>query len=111
AAAYLKSLDKDGDEQLSKQEAKNTEWERYFGQADQQDPETKQGDEQLTAAEIEQHLARRQTGRDGVVTAKELEDFYVRNRVNGDGQLSRDELKSMFGGYRNGMGDGPRGTP
>jgi outer membrane protein assembly factor BamB len=111
ATAYIKSLDNDSDERLNKQEAKYAGLDRFFDQADQQDPDTKKGDEQLTAAEIEQFLAKRQPGRDGVVSAKELEDFYARNKNNGDGQLSRDELKTMFGGYRNGMGDGPRGTP
>jgi outer membrane protein assembly factor BamB/Ca2+-binding EF-hand superfamily protein len=111
AAAYLKTLDKDGDEKISRQEAKGSALDRYFGQADQQDPETKKGDEQLTSAEIETFLKKSQSGRDGVISAKELEDYYARNKFNGDGQLSKDELKTMFGGYRNGMGDGPRGTP
>jgi outer membrane protein assembly factor BamB len=111
AAAFMKSLDKDGDEKISRQEARNSAIDRFFGQADQQDPETKKGDEQLTLSEIEKYLQKSQPGRDGVLSAKELEDFYVRTKANGDGQLSRDELKSMFGGYRNGMGDGPRGTP
>lgn len=111
AAGYLKSLDQDSDQQLSQKEVKGTALERFFGQIDQQDAETKKGDEQLTAAEIEQYLKKAQSGRDGLLSAKEIETFYARNKFNGDGQLSREELKSMFGGYRNGMGDGPRGTP
>lgn len=111
AAAYLKANDKDGDSKVSKQEAKGTALERYFDQADEQDSQTKERDQQLTATEIEQYLAKRQQGRDGVISEKELAEFYSRNKYTGDGELSRDELKSMFGGYRNGMGDGPRGTP
>lgn len=111
AAAHLKSLDKDSDERLSKQEVKGAALERFFDQIDQQDPETKKGDEQLTAGEIDQYLKKSQPGRDGALSVKELEAFYVRDKNTGDGQLSRDELRTMFGGYRNGMGDGPRGTP
>jgi len=109
--AFLKELDKDEDGRISKQEAKETSLNRHFGRIDERDPATDKGDDLLTAAEIEQSLKKHEPGRDGVLTRKEIEDFYAKNNASGDGELSREELRSLFGGYRNGMGDGPRGTP
>ncbi|MEZ6058681.1 MAG: PQQ-binding-like beta-propeller repeat protein, partial [Planctomycetaceae bacterium] len=111
AVAYLNDLDANGDKKLSKEEVRRSALERQFGRIDQRDPNTNKGDDLLTAEEIEQALIKHEPGRDGVVTLKEMVSFYVREKVSGDGELSQNELRSAFGGYRNGMGDGPRGTP
>ncbi|MCA9165555.1 MAG: PQQ-like beta-propeller repeat protein, partial [Planctomycetales bacterium] len=50
-------------------------------------------------------------GRDGELNADELAGHYASRNPVGDGQLTLEELRGFFGGYRNGMGDGPRGTP
>jgi outer membrane protein assembly factor BamB len=110
-AEYLKQLDKDADGQISKQEAKGTALDRHFGRIDIRDPATNKADELLTAAEIAADLEKHEAGRDGIIAREELERYYVQNKVIGDGMLSAAELRAAFGGYRNGMGDGPRGTP
>ncbi|MCA9047862.1 MAG: PQQ-binding-like beta-propeller repeat protein, partial [Planctomycetaceae bacterium] len=110
-ADYMKNLDADGDGKLSREEVRRTSLERQFGRIDQPESGTNKGDEILTAEEIKQALLKFEPGRDGVLTQQELLDYYIREHVTGDGRLSQDELRSAFGGYRNGMGDGPRGTP
>jgi outer membrane protein assembly factor BamB len=110
-AEWVKSLDKDADEKLSRQEVRGTPLDRHFGRIDQRDPATNKGDDLLTPEEIEASLVRHEPGRDGVLSTEELVAFYVRSKPAGDGKLTLDELRGPFGGYRNGMGDGPRGTP
>jgi outer membrane protein assembly factor BamB len=111
AATYLKELDKDGDGRVSRQESRNTALDRQFGRIDERDPATQKGDELLSAAEIEAALKKNEPGRDGVLSQQEVETFYVQSGIIGDGELTTDELRGAVGGYRNGMGDGPRGTP
>lgn len=110
-ADWMKSLDKDGDGKLSREEVRGTALDRHFGRIDQRDPTTNKGDDKLTPEEIEASIAKHEPGRDGVVTKEELVAFYVRSKPAGDGKLTLDELRGPYGGYRNGMGDGPRGTP
>ena len=109
-AAYLK-LDKDGDGHISKAEAKGTALDRQFGRLDQPNPGANGSDGRLSVTEIQNGLLKHQPGRDGLITADELENYYVSQKATGDGELTKDELKRAIGGYRNGMGDGPRGTP
>lgn len=109
--AYFKDLDKDDDKKISRQEARGTALDRHFGRIDERDPATNKGDDQLTATEIQAALVKFEAGRDGVLTLDELQKYYVANKVAGDGVLSATELRGAVGGYRNGMGDGPRGTP
>lgn len=111
AGAYIKELDKDGDERLSKNEVKNTALDRRFGQIDIQDKDTKKGDDLLSEEELVAGLGKIESGRDGAVSQAELAAYYVKNKLSGDGELTAEELKKAVGGYRNGMGDGPRGTP
>lgn len=110
-AEWMKTLDKDGDGKLTRQEIRGTALDRHFGRIDQRDPATNKGDEVLTPEEIETSFAKHEPRRDGVLTKDEVIEFYARNKPAGDGQLTLDELRGPFGGYRNGMGDGPRGTP
>jgi outer membrane protein assembly factor BamB len=109
-ASYMQ-LDKDGDEQLSKEEVKGTAAERHFGRIDVPDPTTEKGDELLSAEEIKAALLKHEPGRDGLVSQEELAALYVQGKATGDDELKRDELRAAIGGYRSGMGDGPRGTP
>ena len=110
-AAYLKELDKDGDEKISRQEARGTLLDRNFYRIDVRDPATNKGDEQLTPEELIASLTKHEAGRDAVLTMAELHRYYLATKIGGDGILSAIELRSAVGGYRNGMGDGPRGTP
>ncbi|MDB5337979.1 MAG: hypothetical protein JWN70_3598 [Planctomycetaceae bacterium] len=108
---YLKDLDKDADGKISRQESRGTALDRHFGRIDERDPATNKGDDLLTVAEMEASLAKHEPGRDGALTAEELKKYYLANKVVGDGVLDVSELRGAVGGYRNGMGDGPRGTP
>lgn len=110
-AALLKQLDKDQDGRISRQEARGSSLDRNFGRTDVRDPGTQKGDDQLTAEEIEAAIKKYQPGRDEKLSPDELRKFYVQSKLTGDGILSGDELRGVLGGYRNGMGDGPRGTP
>lgn len=110
-AAYFKELDADNDSKLTREETRRTRLDRQFNRMDKRDPVTKKGDNILTPDEVREALQKYERGRDGVVTKQELQDYYVKNKAVGDGELSMDELRGAFGGYRNGMGDGPRGTP
>lgn len=111
AAALLQEADKDADGKATREESRGKAVERYFGRADVKDPATNRGDDVLTKEELVAYFSKSETGKDGQVSKDELEKFYVQSRVAGDGQLTVDELRGYFGGYRNGMGDGPRGTP
>jgi outer membrane protein assembly factor BamB len=82
-----------------------------FDRADQRDPATNKGDAKLSAQELEAYYAKSEAGKDGVLTPDELAAFYAQQKPRGDGVLSKAELRGAFGGYRDGTGDGPRGTP
>lgn len=110
-AELLKQLDKDGDGKVSKDEARRSILEQSFNRIDQRDPESKQADQQLTGEEIETYLTRFEAGKDGVITTAELTNYYAKNLAGRDGVLTAAELRGYYGGYRNGQGDGPRGTP
>ena len=110
-AANLMKQDKNTDQQVSKEEAKDSLLERLFGEIDVRDPTTEKGDELLTKDEIEQYLKKSQPGRDGVLTQAELTEYYKQSGAGGDAVLDERELRSAIGGYRSGMGDGPRSTP
>lgn len=111
AGAYLKALDKDGDGRISRQESRGSTLDRNFGRTDVRDATTQKGDELLTREEIVAALTKFEAGRDGVVSLAELTNYYVETKADGDGVLTAAELRKAVGGYRNGMGDGPRGTP
>ncbi|HZN35851.1 MAG TPA: PQQ-binding-like beta-propeller repeat protein, partial [Pirellulaceae bacterium] len=111
SGAHFTSLDKDGDGRISRPEARGTALDRKFGSYDARDPATNKGDELLSSEELTQGLLKSEPGRDGEIAAAELQDFYLKSNLQGDGELTANELAGTIGGYRNGMGDGPRGTP
>jgi outer membrane protein assembly factor BamB len=109
--AFFAALDKDDDKKISRQESRGSMLDRMFGRIDQRDPNTNRGDNQLTVEEVQNGLEKNDRGRDGVISGKELLAYYISKNAVGDDELTGDELKGAIGGYRNGMGDGPRGTP
>ena len=110
-AAWMTAYDKNADNEIDREEARNSIVDHYFGRMDKQDEATKKGNEKLTTEEIESYLQMREAGKDGVITAEEMSAYYANRYPNGDGLLTPDEVRGYFGGYRNGQGDGPRGTP
>lgn len=111
AEELFQPADKNEDGKIARDEARGRPVERLFGRADQKDPATNRGDEQLTLQELREYFVKSEAGRDGRLSKTELENLYLRSKVAGDGQLTVEELRGLHGGYRNGMGDGPRGTP
>lgn len=111
AKQLLAEADADGDAKVSRQESQKNYLREIFRQADQRVGSSRQGDGMLTSDEIVSYFSKREAGKDGELTRDEFSAFYAQNVSTGDGILTRDELKGVFGGYRNGQGDGPRGTP
>ncbi|MEY4176581.1 MAG: hypothetical protein RLY70_155 [Planctomycetota bacterium] len=111
AGELVTAADKDADGKVTKEEARGQAIERLFGRADQRDPATNRGDDIVTLAEMTEFFRKSEPGRDGVLSKTEVENLYLRSKAYGDGQLTASELRGLYGGYRNGMGDGPRGTP
>ncbi len=120
AAALIQAFDREAgsadsrlapDGKLSRDETKKSPLEKAFRNADRRDPGTRKGDDQLTAEEIEAYLLKSERGKDGRISLDELTSYYIQQHPNRDGLLTAVELRGFLGGYRNGMGDGPRGTP
>lgn len=120
AAALIKAFDKGTDRagkevpldgMISRDESRQSPLDRPFGNIDHRDPKTRKGDELLTVEEIEEYLLKSEGGKDGLVSLEELAAYYAKQYPHRDGQLTAAELRGYYGGYRNGMGDGPRGTP
>lgn len=106
----LAALDGDGDGNLTREEIRNT-IAQQFNRADKAPEGEKSGDGVLSAAELTEYFAKADKGRDGVLTKAEIEAYFVKNHPGRDGILNQADLKRAIGGYRNGQGDGPRGTP
>ena len=111
AETWLRAYDADGDGAIDRKESRNTIAQRYFGRMDQRDRETGKSDDRLSREEMETYFQRREAGKDGIISADEMRTYYINRYPQGDGILSVEELRGFFGGYRNGQGDGPRGTP
>ena len=111
AAALIEQYDEDLDEKSSRDEARGKPLSALFDQIDEKAKDTNKGDGHLTQAEIKAYFFAKEPGRDGVITPAELTAFYLQRFPNKDGQLVKADLLRQFGGYRNGTGDGPRGTP
>ena len=109
--AAISDLDKNGDGKVDRNETKGAALAATFDRVDQKDPDSQKGDGLLTPGEMEAFFAKQEKGKDGIVSAVELSDYYAKQASKGDGVLSPEELRSYFGGYRDGTGDGPRGTP
>lgn len=107
----LEEADQDGDKRLSRRESRKTPLRRRFRSIDKKDPQTGDGDEQLTAGEIRQYFLTREKGKDGQLTPKELQEFFQREYPGRDGVLVKEDLYRHYGGFRNNRGDGPRATP
>ncbi len=108
---WIAKYDTNSDVTIDREESRNNILDRYFDRIDVRDEETKKGDLKLTAEEIQNYLQKQEAGKDGVIAADEMRAYYVSQYPGGDGFLSIEEVQAYFGGYRNGMGDGPRGTP
>ncbi len=111
AAGFLKDLDTNKDGKLDRKELNPSPISRDARRIDQAPAGEKSGDDLLTEEEIRAHLEKFAPGSDGLLTADELRDYFARTYPGQDGLLSQDEMRGYYGGYRNGQGDGPRGTP
>lgn len=107
--ALFKSIDKDADGSITRQESRGTPLDPNFNRIDRSG--NAEQDNSVTRGELEAYLLRFEKGRDGILTADELFRHYSTHFAGRDGILTESELRSYLGGYRNGMGDGPRGTP
>lgn len=111
ADAALNASDKDGDQQISQRESRNTLLQQLFRNIDSRKPGERRGDGQLTRDELVKYFSTRERGRDGILTSEEVEKYFMKFHQGSDGILSKADLKRVNGGYRNNQGDGPRGTP
>jgi outer membrane protein assembly factor BamB/Ca2+-binding EF-hand superfamily protein len=120
AVAMIRAYDKDTnragekiglDGMISRNEARQSPLDRSFGRVDHRDRTTRKGDELLTVEEIEEYFLKSEAGKDGLISLDELAAYYAKHHPNRDGQLTVAELRGYYGGFRNGQGDGPRGTP
>lgn len=105
AEALLKTADKDGDGKLSLPEMRGTAADGWPKRVDSDKNDA------FSREEIETHLKRAEPGYDGAVSREEAIAFFSSKQPGCDGILSDAELRGYNGGYRNGQGDGPRGTP
>jgi len=110
-AKELLAADKDLDGKVSREEAKGTLLDRLFGRIDEKREGENKGDGQLTEQEIRTYLFAKQPGRDGRIDSEELAEYFARNFPQRTGTLTKADLWGQFGGFRNGTGNGPRGTP
>jgi len=111
ADAALKTADEDKDGKISRKESRNTSLRRIFNRADQKKPGERRGDGFLTSEELYDYFLKREPGQDGAISKNELQQHLVRQHPGVDGVMTQQDLRRVYGGYRNGRGDGPRGTP
>jgi len=111
ANKLIAEADADKDGIVTRQESRVNYLGRIFSRADQRDPQTNEQDQKLTGEEVVKYFLIREKGKDGALSLEELAKYYQQKITQGDGTLSRSELRSIYGGYRNNQGDGPRGTP
>ena len=113
AARTAAALELDADEngRISREESRRTQVDADFNRIDQRLPGERRGDGELTAEELTEFFTKQRPGRDGQLTSEELAAWLKRDLPNRDGVVTIEDLTRMFGGYRNGQGDGPRGTP
>jgi outer membrane protein assembly factor BamB len=109
--ALFAALDKDKDGRISRSEASNTPLAAIVDRIGQPDPSSPKKEKTIGPEELRAYLEKSEPGRDGILTEEELAQYFAAKFPGRDGILSADELRSTYGGYRNGYGDGPRGTP
>ena len=107
----IKTFDQDGDGKISQKEVGNSVVRGFFRDVDVKLEGERRGDGQLTAEEMQNYFSKRDRGRDGIIVEAELQTFFAKFHPGRDGVLNKVDLKRSIGGYRNGQGDGPRGTP
>ena len=105
AEELMKAADKDADGKLNAEERRGTAYDNLPKRAD------RDKDDAFSREEIEAYLVRFEPGYDGAVSREEAITFFSTKQPGLDGILSDAELRGYYGGYRNGQGDGPRGTP
>jgi len=111
AEDLVAEADEDLDSKVSKEEAKDTFLGREFNRVDQKVQGQNKGDGILTEEEVRTYLFARQPGRDGEISSEELSSYFARTFPNRTGLLTKADMYRQYGGFRNGTGDGPRGTP
>lgn len=109
--SLFEALDKDKDGRIGRAEASNSALASIVDRIGQPDPSTPKKDKFINREELRAYLEKSEPGRDGILTEAELAQYFAAKFPGRDGILTADELRSTYGGYRNGMGDGPRGTP
>ncbi|HVE41617.1 MAG TPA: PQQ-binding-like beta-propeller repeat protein [Planctomycetota bacterium] len=109
--AIFDALDKDKDGRITRAEASGSLLASLSDKIDQPDPSTQKKDQVLTREEVQAYFEKAEAGRDGILTEEELAAYFAAKFPGRDGIMTADELRSVYGGYRNGYGDGPRGTP
>jgi outer membrane protein assembly factor BamB len=109
--ALMEALDKDKDGRLSRAEIAGTPLASIADKIAQPDPATQKKNQMLSREELLAYFVKFEPGKDGVLTEEELTSYFLAKFPGRDGILTPDELRSTYGGYRNGYGDGPRGTP
>ncbi len=111
-AAVVAKLDTDKSGALERKEYQSTILRSEANNIDQPaEAGGKRGDEILTAEELKNHFARKETGFDGKISTEELTNYFEKNHPGRDGRLTPADVKGSMGGFRNDQGDGPRGTP
>lgn len=109
--AMFAAVDADNDGKISEQESRRTAMSRPFRRADKRKQGERKGDGFVTVEELQDYYLKREPGRDGRVSSMEMQNYYAQRYPGRDGVLTKADLRRYYGGYRNGQGDGPRGTP
>jgi outer membrane protein assembly factor BamB len=111
ADAVVAALDADKDGSLIRSEYSMSPLSPVSGSVDTEDPASKKRDEVITREELTAYFQKSERGKDGVLTCEELAAYYQKQFPGNDGLLTAAEIRASCGGYRNGFGDGPRGSP
>ena len=109
--ALFKAQDKNGDKQLERTELQGSWAGMLLWRIDRGQQGRRRGDGILTADEVQAYLKRAEAGKDGLLSQGEVEQYLARMFPKRDGLYTRAELWRVYGGYRHGVGNGPRGTP
>lgn len=111
ADAALKAVDADKDGKISEREGRRSSLRRVLRRADKRKPGERRGDGIVTSDELKDYYLQREPGRDGEISKAEMQRYLEQTYPGVDGVLSKADVRRYYGGYRDGRGDGPRGTP